>query len=97
MILLPIAFGLYELLRNNAANIHETEDWSIIFILVEMVGAGVTYSSDLDEDSGRGSAGTVSPTTSGGGMPPGSAGPELVVWHPVLQNRRMLLHPWHPL
>ena len=34
-----------------------------------MVGAGVTYSSDLDEDSGRGSAGTVSPTTSGGGMP----------------------------
>ena len=37
-----VAFGLYELLRNNAANIHETEDWSIIFILIEMVGAGVT-------------------------------------------------------
>ena len=81
MTLLPIAFGLYELLRNNAANIHETEDWSIIFILVEMVGAGVTYSSDLDEDSGRGSAGTVSPTTSGGGMPlrerSGSIGEEI--------------------
>ena len=26
-----VAFGLYELLRNNAANIHETEDWNIIF------------------------------------------------------------------
>ena len=37
-----VAFGLYELLRNNAANIHETEDWNIIFMLVEMVGAGVT-------------------------------------------------------
>jgi len=64
-----VAFGLYELLRNNAANIHETEDWNIIFMLVEMVGAGVTPTalcSDLDEDSGHGSAGTVSPTASSG-------------------------------
>ena len=37
-----VAFGLYELLRNNAANIHETEDWTIIFSLIEMVGAGIT-------------------------------------------------------
>ena len=42
-----IAFGLYELLRNNAANIHETEDWNIIFMLVEMVGAGVTPTGNL--------------------------------------------------
>ena len=64
-----IAFGLYELLRNNAANIHETEDWGILFALVEMVGAGVTSgghpvggSGDVEEDSGHESAGTVSPT-----------------------------------
>ena len=42
-----VAFGLYELLRNNAANIHETEDWNIIFMLVEMVGAGVTPTGNL--------------------------------------------------
>ncbi|TRY67573.1 hypothetical protein TCAL_07827 [Tigriopus californicus] len=35
-----IAFGLHELLRNNAANIHETHDWAIIFALIEMVGTG---------------------------------------------------------
>lgn len=54
-----IAFGLYELLRNNAANIHETEDWGIIFCLVEMVGAGVVRQDaqgdgkNHDEDSGH--------------------------------------------
>lgn len=50
-----MAFGLYELLRNNAANIHETEDWAVIFNLVEMIGAGVlrTASDKSDEDSGH--------------------------------------------
>ncbi len=37
-----VAFGLYELLRNNAANIHESEDWSVVFSLLEMVGAGIS-------------------------------------------------------
>ena len=46
-----VAFGLYELLRNNANNIHETEDWSIIFSLIEMVGAGITKESEPTEPS----------------------------------------------
>ena len=35
-----IAFGLHELLRNNAANIHDEDDWTILFALIEVVGAG---------------------------------------------------------
>ena len=33
-----ISYGLHELLRNNAANIHKTEDWNVIFSLMEMIG-----------------------------------------------------------
>lgn len=36
----PVAFGLFELLRNNAANIHDSDDWAVIFRLFEIVGAG---------------------------------------------------------
>merc|ERR1739848_794209 len=36
-----VSFGLHELLLNNAANIHKSEDWSIIFSLMEIIGAGV--------------------------------------------------------
>jgi brefeldin A-resistance guanine nucleotide exchange factor 1 len=35
-----IAYGLHELLRTNAANIHKSEDWFILFCLLEAVGAG---------------------------------------------------------
>ncbi|KAJ9591988.1 hypothetical protein L9F63_001500, partial [Diploptera punctata] len=35
-----IAYGLYELLKTSAANIHSDTDWSIIFTLLECVGAG---------------------------------------------------------
>ena len=35
-----IAFGLHELLRNNAANIHDEDDWTVLFALIEVVGAG---------------------------------------------------------
>ena len=34
-----IAYGLYELLRTNAANIHKSDDWHILFSLLEVVGA----------------------------------------------------------
>ena len=40
-----VAFGLHELLRNNAANIHEADDWSIIFALIEIAGAGASPES----------------------------------------------------
>ena len=34
-----IAYGLHELLRTNAVNIHKSEDWFILFSLLEVVGA----------------------------------------------------------
>lgn len=34
-----IAYGLHEILRTNAANIHKPEDWFILFSLLEVVGA----------------------------------------------------------
>ena len=35
-----VSYGLYELLKTSAANIHTDTDWSIIFTLFECVGAG---------------------------------------------------------
>ncbi|KAL3876500.1 hypothetical protein ACJMK2_034342, partial [Sinanodonta woodiana] len=35
-----IAYGLHELLRTNAANIHSGQDWYTLFTLLEVVGAG---------------------------------------------------------
>ncbi len=37
-----VAFGMYEMLRNNAANIHETDDWDVVFAVIEIVGAGAS-------------------------------------------------------
>lgn len=34
-----ISFGLHELLRTDAANIHQSHDWFILFSLLEVVGA----------------------------------------------------------
>ncbi|XP_056386552.1 Golgi-specific brefeldin A-resistance guanine nucleotide exchange factor 1 isoform X4 [Hyla sarda] len=36
-----IAFGLHELLKTNAANIHSSNDWYTLFCLLECIGAGV--------------------------------------------------------
>uniref|UniRef100_A0A3Q2EAF2 Golgi brefeldin A resistant guanine nucleotide exchange factor 1 n=1 Tax=Cyprinodon variegatus TaxID=28743 RepID=A0A3Q2EAF2_CYPVA len=36
-----IAYGLHELLKTNAANIHCTDDWYTLFSLLECIGAGV--------------------------------------------------------
>eukprot|EP00090_Calanus_glacialis_P001547 TRINITY_DN11122_c0_g1_i1.p1 TRINITY_DN11122_c0_g1~~TRINITY_DN11122_c0_g1_i1.p1 ORF type:complete len:1921 (+),score=712.97 TRINITY_DN11122_c0_g1_i1:73-5835(+) len=52
-----VSYGLHELLRNNAANIHSKEDWNVIFTLLEVVGAGASpdiSSGGADEDSGQG-------------------------------------------
>merc|ERR1719158_2674850 len=53
-----VSYGLHELLRNNAANIHSKEDWNVIFTLLEVVGAGaspdISPGLGADEDSGQG-------------------------------------------
>ncbi|CAB3401302.1 unnamed protein product [Caenorhabditis bovis] len=36
-----IAYGLYELIRTNAANIHKKEHWAVLFELLETSGAAV--------------------------------------------------------
>lgn len=35
-----ISYGLFELLKIGAANIHSTEDWKVVFNLLECTGAG---------------------------------------------------------
>ena len=51
-----VAFGLHELLRNNAANIHEADDWAIIFALIEIAGAGASPDPRNKEATHQGSA-----------------------------------------
>ncbi|XP_015585956.1 Golgi-specific brefeldin A-resistance guanine nucleotide exchange factor 1 [Cephus cinctus] len=52
-----IAYGLFELLKTGAANIHSTEDWKVIFSLLECAGAGALLpkqsNSTLDEVPSR--------------------------------------------
>ncbi|XP_030628429.1 Golgi-specific brefeldin A-resistance guanine nucleotide exchange factor 1 isoform X2 [Chanos chanos] len=36
-----VAYGLHELLKTNAANIHSSDDWYTLFSLLECIGAGV--------------------------------------------------------
>ncbi|XP_078499344.1 Golgi-specific brefeldin A-resistance guanine nucleotide exchange factor 1 isoform X2 [Lissotriton helveticus] len=52
-----VAFGLHELLKTNAANIHDSGDWYTLFSLLECIGAGVKPPSALQvstqaDDSG---------------------------------------------
>jgi brefeldin A-resistance guanine nucleotide exchange factor 1 len=35
-----VAFGLHDLLKTNAANIHSGPDWTVLFSLLECFGAG---------------------------------------------------------
>lgn len=42
-----IAFGMYELLKMCAANIHTRDDWTLIFSILEYIGAGISVSKDL--------------------------------------------------
>ncbi|XP_040905409.1 Golgi-specific brefeldin A-resistance guanine nucleotide exchange factor 1 isoform X2 [Toxotes jaculatrix] len=54
-----VAYGLHELLKTNAANIHCTDDWYTLFSLLECIGAGVKppasfqlTSTTTDNDTG---------------------------------------------
>uniref|UniRef100_A0A3B4VGU8 Golgi-specific brefeldin A-resistance guanine nucleotide exchange factor 1 n=1 Tax=Seriola dumerili TaxID=41447 RepID=A0A3B4VGU8_SERDU len=53
-----VAYGLHELLKTNAANIHCTDDWYTLFSLLECIGAGVKppasfqLTSTTDNDTG---------------------------------------------
>nr|CAD7196617.1 unnamed protein product [Timema douglasi] len=48
-----IAYGLYELLKTSAANIHSQEDWAIIFTLLACVGAGAPPPRLVSETAGE--------------------------------------------
>ncbi|KAL4239944.1 G-box binding factor [Mactra antiquata] len=47
-----IAYGLHDMLRTNAANIHASHDWYSLFMLLEVVGAGVNPPPVLQVNSG---------------------------------------------
>ena len=46
-----LTYGLHELLRTNAANIHTAADWSTLFTLLEVVGAGANPPPVLQADN----------------------------------------------
>lgn len=49
-----IAFGLYELIRANAANVHKKEHWAVLFALLEAAGAAVLpdeYAMQLEKNN----------------------------------------------
>jgi len=43
-----IAFGMYELLKMCAANIHTRDDWTLIFNILEYIGTGIPVSKKTD-------------------------------------------------
>ncbi|XP_066534488.1 Golgi-specific brefeldin A-resistance guanine nucleotide exchange factor 1 isoform X1 [Hoplias malabaricus] len=62
-----VAYGLHELLKTNAANIHCTDDWFTLFCLLECIGAGVkppaalqVTSTGPDSDTGAQSDSEIS-------------------------------------
>lgn len=48
-----ISFGLYELLKTSAQNIHTNTDWTIIFTLLECVGAGAQPPKPIAGENGQ--------------------------------------------
>ncbi|KAJ8926524.1 hypothetical protein NQ314_021126 [Rhamnusium bicolor] len=55
-----ISFGLYELLKTSAQNIHTNTDWTIIFTLLECVGAGAQPPKPIVDESSQFDHGTKS-------------------------------------
>jgi brefeldin A-resistance guanine nucleotide exchange factor 1 len=47
-IAVPVAIGMYELLKTSAQNIHTEQDWSIVFNILECVGAGAISAEACD-------------------------------------------------
>lgn len=59
-IAVPVSIGIYELLKTSAQNIHTECDWSIVFKILECVGAGaVSAEADLTANGVK-SDGTLS-------------------------------------
>lgn len=48
-----VAYGIHELLKTSAANIHNDADWSVIFTLLEVVGAGAPPPRVFGESSSQ--------------------------------------------
>ncbi|XP_014241483.1 Golgi-specific brefeldin A-resistance guanine nucleotide exchange factor 1 [Cimex lectularius] len=52
-----VSYGMFELIKSSAANIHSATDWAIIFTLLECVGAGAppprVVSKPLNESGAR--------------------------------------------
>ncbi|XP_036402027.1 Golgi-specific brefeldin A-resistance guanine nucleotide exchange factor 1 isoform X1 [Megalops cyprinoides] len=48
-----VAYGLHELLKTNAANIHCSDDWFTLFSLLECIGAGVKPPASLQVTAGQ--------------------------------------------
>lgn len=46
-----ISFGMYELLKMCAANIHTKDDWILIFSILEYVGAGIIVAKNHNNKS----------------------------------------------
>lgn len=46
-----ISYGLFELLKTSAQNIHTSTDWSIIFTLLECVGAGAQPPKPISDEN----------------------------------------------
>ncbi|KAM6130672.1 LOW QUALITY PROTEIN: Golgi-specific brefeldin A-resistance guanine nucleotide exchange factor 1 [Phoenicopterus ruber ruber] len=63
---IEVAYGLHELLKTNAANIHSGDDWYTLFTLLECIGSGVKPPAALqvtaraDNDTGAQSDSEVS-------------------------------------
>ncbi|XP_058891674.1 Golgi-specific brefeldin A-resistance guanine nucleotide exchange factor 1 isoform X2 [Acipenser ruthenus] len=47
-----VSYGLHELLKTNAANIHSSDDWYTLFSLLECIGAGVKPPPSLQATTG---------------------------------------------
>lgn len=47
-----IAYGLFELLKTGAANIHSSEDWKVVFALLECAGAGALQPKQQQSNPG---------------------------------------------
>ncbi|XP_041125372.1 Golgi-specific brefeldin A-resistance guanine nucleotide exchange factor 1 isoform X3 [Polyodon spathula] len=47
-----VSYGLHELLKTNAANIHSSDDWYTLFSLLECIGAGVKAPPSLQATAG---------------------------------------------
>lgn len=57
---MQVAVGMYELLKTSAQNIHSESDWSIVFSILECVGAGAIAADSQELQAGTKSDGALS-------------------------------------